>query len=206
MKRPNGLYRALYQLFARGFGWVYVLLLRVRVKGLRNIPRKGPFLVCANHRCVLDPVTLAVFFRQHLYFMAKRELFTDHGAFVEKVLRAAGAFPVERDSADLKSLREALAVLRRGDVLALFPQGRVVRGNAPVSPKGGAVWLAAHAGVPIVPVSIFCRGPWKFGRRLSVRIGRPLPPAPDRHSRGALEKAAAQLADALNRQLEESAF
>ena len=206
MKRPLLFFRMLYQVVLRVFAVPYALVLRVHYHGIRNIPKRGPFIVCANHRSVLDPVTVAAAFRQHIYFMAKRELFTDHGAFAAGVITVLGAFPVQRDKADLQSLRNALRVLRRGDVLGIFAQGRVQFDNAPFRPKAGTVLLAAKAGVPIVPVSIFCEGAWRFGKCVTVRIGKPLPASAFKnasHDHKQLRSGTALLASTINRQLEE---
>lgn len=206
MKRPCFPFRVFYQTVVRVFGILYAALMLARYHGIRNIPAKGPFIVCANHRCVLDPYTVAVAFRQQLYFMAKSELFTDHGPLAAAFLRIAGAFPVHRDSADMQSLRDAESILKRGDVLGIFPQGKVVFDNTPFRPKAGAVLVAAQAGVPIVPVSIWCKGPWRPGKRVTVRIGEPIPAsvfAGAQHDRKILRQGAALIAGAINRQLEE---
>ena len=205
MKRPCALLRFLYQFVLRLATPIGLLLLRVRFRGLANVPKKGPSILCSNHRCVLDPLTIAMGIPQHLYYMAKSELFTNHGSVAGALLRAVGAFPVHRDSADLQSLHTAEAILKRGDSLGIFPQGRVVFDNTPFRPKSGAVLLAARTGMPILPVSIWCEGPWKFGKRVTVRIGSLLPAktfsGADKDRR-LLRRCAALLADQINHQLE----
>lgn len=206
LRRPFFLFRLIYQVVVRAvtpFAW---LLLRLRYHGIGNLPRKGPFILCSNHRCVIDPFELALGVRQHLYFMAKSELFTDHGPLARGFLYAMGAFPVHRDSADAQSLRTAQAVLARGDVLAIFPQGRVIFDNSPFRAKAGAVLIAARAGVPVVPVSIYVKGPWRPFKRVCVRFGKPLPPqtfAGAERDRKTLHAGAKLLADAINHMLGE---
>ena len=206
MKRPSLWCGLLYQLLLRSTTPLMYLLLHLRFHGIENIPAKGPFIVCCNHRCILDPYMVAMTFRQHLYFMAKSELFTEHGHAAAAMLRMMGAFPVRRDSADRQSLHTALEVLRRGDCLGIFAQGRVVFDNAPFRAKSGTALLAAQASVPVIPVSIWCKGAWSFGRKVTIRIGKPISAkyflcaASDRRK---LHACAQHIADAINQQLSE---
>lgn len=206
MKRPLFLFRLIYQFLLRVTSPFGVLLLRIRFHGLRNVPKKGPYILCCNHRSVIDPYMIAMAVPQHLYFMAKRELFTDHGPLASGFLHAMGAFPVQRDSADIQSLRSAEEILKRGDALAIFPQGRVVFDNTSFRPKAGAALIAARTGMPVLPVSIWCKGAWRFGKRVTVRVGQMLPAqifSGAEKSRKLLHESAKLLADRINHQLEE---
>ncbi|MCH3971880.1 MAG: 1-acyl-sn-glycerol-3-phosphate acyltransferase [Oscillospiraceae bacterium] len=197
--------RGVYQAVVRATALPAALLLHLRYRGIHNIPKDGPFIVCSNHQCVADPYFIAIAFRQHLYFMAKSELFTEHGRAAAGFLRAAGAFPVHRAAADRQSLHTALKILQHGGCLGIFPQGKVVFENESFRPKAGAALLAARAGVPVVPVSIWCAAPWKFGKKTTVRIGPPLAAecfAGADRSRGRLRQSIALLAEAINHQLE----
>ncbi|MDD3228928.1 MAG: lysophospholipid acyltransferase family protein [Oscillospiraceae bacterium] len=206
MKRPALFFRAIYQFVLRVTAPLAVLVLRIRFRGIRKIPHKGPFIVCCNHRSVIDPWLLAIGFRQHLYFIAKSELFTDHGPHAARFLSAMGAIPIRRNCADRKGLRMAEKVLERGDVVGIFPQGKVLFDNAPFRPKSGAILLAAYVGVPIVPVSIWCKGPWKPFKKVTIRFGKPIPAetfAGAEKDRQQMRKCSKLLADIINSQLEE---
>ncbi|MCH4239734.1 MAG: 1-acyl-sn-glycerol-3-phosphate acyltransferase [Oscillospiraceae bacterium] len=205
MKRPSWLYRFLYQVILRITTPLALLVLRVHFHGIRNIPKRGPFILCCNHRSVIDPWLLAMGFRQHLYFMAKYELFEQHSSAAAWFLRSMGAFPVHRERADMQSLRTAENILQGGDVLGIFPQGKVVFDNSPFQPKSGAVLIAARANVPIVPASIWCDGPWKPCRKVTIRIGKTLPAeifSGAGKDRQKLRQCAKLLADTINQQLE----
>jgi 1-acyl-sn-glycerol-3-phosphate acyltransferase len=83
--------------------------------------------------------------------MAKKELFKS--GFASWSLHSLGAFRVDRDRFDLVAVQRALAVLERGDVLGMYPEG--TRSPGQLLPfLHGAAWLALHAGVPLVPCSI----------------------------------------------------
>jgi 1-acyl-sn-glycerol-3-phosphate acyltransferase len=96
------------------------------------------------------------------------------------VLRAAGHIPVDRVGGR-PALVAALAVLRRGDVVGIFPEGNRGRGDA-ASAAAGVAWLAVNAGAPVVPVAVLgTRRTGEavghvpgVGRRLAVEFGAPL--------------------------------
>ena len=75
-------------------------LFRLQIEGTENIPKQGPFILCSNHRSVLDPFFMAVAVPRTIRFMAKSELFEDHGRFARWLLYVVGAFPVRRDKGD----------------------------------------------------------------------------------------------------------
>ena len=133
---------------------------RIRVEGEQHIPAHGPTILASNHRSNVDPVVLASAVRRPVFFMAKAELFVfPLGA----ILRWIGQFPVKRGGVDREALRDTTAVLARGDVLGLFPEG--TRGNGrfdSVHPglcyvllQLGADGSEAGSGCPVVPVAMF---------------------------------------------------
>ncbi len=178
----------------------------IRYVGKENIPKDGSLIVCSNHRSVIDPFLVAVPFRRQLHFMAKSELFTDHGKIAAWFLRKAGAFPVHRDKGDTESIRTAEDILQKGGVLGIFPQGRVVFDLSPFRPKAGFALLSERTGAPILPVSIYMEGALRFRRRITIRFGEVIPQERlglKEHSREGLKQACACLAEQINRQLEE---
>ena len=146
----------------------------VRVTGTENVPLDGGLVVAANHRSYLDPPLLGTWFPRTIHFMAKQELFKL--PVLGPLIRTVHAFPVDRDRADVTAIREALRIIKRGDVVGIFPEGtRNLVGEAQA--RGGAVLLAATAHCPIVPVALVNT---QFAvRRLraskvEVRIGEPM--------------------------------
>lgn len=150
------------------------LLFAVRVSGEQRVPPSGPLVVAANHRSYLDPPLLGTWFPRTLHFMAKRELFAI--PVLSSLIRRVHAFPVDRDRADLGSIRRALHILKDGGAIGIFPEGtRNLDGEAKA--RGGAVLIAAAAGCPVVPVALV--GTQRAITRLraskvEVRIGEPL--------------------------------
>ena len=92
------------------------------MSGREHLPPAGPTLVVCNHVSRADPPTLGLATRpRRIYYMAKSELFRI--PFYRRAIWRLGAFPVERGGADRRALRLAREVLRRGDVLLMFPEG-----------------------------------------------------------------------------------
>src|SRR5690606_22921756 len=98
---------------------------RIETSGRENIPREGPGLCAPNDESYLD-LTLVRYLddrpRDHpMNFMARDDLFGDN--FFGRKIRECGAFPVSLDRNDPAAYRMALAALRDGNWLVLFPEG-----------------------------------------------------------------------------------
>jgi len=129
-----------------------VLGRRLRIEGMKNIPRSGPALVVGNHVGSIDPVILGINIpRLDVYYMAKSELFEKR--FMGWLFRHNHAFPVVRDSPDRTALRRALGLLARGHVLLLYPEGTRSSDGSLSRAQAGAGFIARHSGVPIIPVA-----------------------------------------------------
>ena len=148
-----------------------------QVEGRENVPQDGPLIVVSNHLSNLDPPILAASIPRRLYFMAKRGIF--HDPVVSSFLKAWGAFPLNRDGADISAIRWSLQTLERGGGLAIFPEGtRSPKGIK--NPISGVALIARKSGAPILPVGITgtesVGPPWQiaFPRgEFKVNIGTP---------------------------------
>src|SRR3954469_25885449 len=171
--RPAPLYNLVAILSAPLFYGLY----RLRAKGKENLP-DGGFVLAANHVSSLDPWVLGVplWPKRQLHFMAKAELFMP---VLGQFLRAGGAFPVRRGERDLQSIEKAMEICRRGDVVAMFPEGtRRVKGlikRHEHRPRSGSARIALSAGVPLVPAAV--KGTDRLSRfaKLRVAYGEPVP-------------------------------
>lgn len=148
---------------------------RMRFSGLENIPEHGGLILCSNHLSVIDPVFLAVAVKRQIRYMAKSELFDDHGGLARRLLYALGAFPVRRNTGDAGSVKTAVSIVEEGGVLGIFPQGGCVRGDVPFRPKAGIALVASRAQSPVLPACIDGGGTIKPLRRVTVRFGPVIP-------------------------------
>ena len=124
---------------------------RIRVEGGDNVPGEGPVILASNHRSNMDPVLLASALQRPVAFMAKAELFVGPLGWI---MRWIGQFPVRRGGIDREALRRTDAVLARGSMLGLFPEGtRGDGGFAAVHP--GLAYIVVRQRCPVLPVAIF---------------------------------------------------
>jgi 1-acyl-sn-glycerol-3-phosphate acyltransferase len=124
---------------------------RMRVQGSEHLPPSGPVILAANHRSNMDPVLLGAAVKRPVAYMAKVELFVWPLGWI---LRLIGQFPVQRGGIDREALRQTSAVLARGGVLGLFPEG--TRGDGSFSSvHPGLAYIVLRERCPVVPVALY---------------------------------------------------
>lgn len=175
LRRANlfvyGFVRVTFQAF-------FLTYLRMQRIGREHLPRTGPVIVAANHRSFLDPFVIACMARRPMYYVAKKEIFQYHPV-VAWLLAALGAFPIDRGAGDAESVATAKAILARGDIVLIFPEGTRTRPGGLGRPKRGVGRLALETGAPVVPVAVIGTGAVRRGwrirpRQVRIRAGRPL--------------------------------
>jgi len=117
------------------------------------LPDEGCGIVAANHISGLDPLLLVAASPRPLRFLIAREQYYRFG--LTWLFRLAGCIPVEREVRPGAAMREALRALASGDVVALFPHGKIhLNTDPPRKIKGGAIKLAQLSQCMIYPVHI----------------------------------------------------
>lgn len=135
---------------------VLLLLTRRDWRGTANLPREGGVILAVNHLSYVDPLLLG-----HLCydngriprFMAKAELFAVRG--LGTILRGTRQIAVYRRSPDASlALRDAVAALREGGCVVIYPEGTTTKDPDywPMQGKTGVARLALLSGAPVVPV------------------------------------------------------
>jgi 1-acyl-sn-glycerol-3-phosphate acyltransferase len=126
--------------------------IRMRIFGLKNVPRQGGALVICNHVDWFDPVLLLAASPRPILFMAKAEFLG------YKVLRwfafQAGAFPVKRGRPDRTALRHAQSRLGEGMLVGVFPEGTRSTTGGLKEPFTGASLIAARSNAPVIPCAL----------------------------------------------------
>lgn len=117
------------------------------------LPLHGPALVVANHVSGLDPLLMVAACQRPLRFIIAREQYERFG--LRWLLRAIGCIPVDRAASPHRALAAARRALQHGEVVALFPQGRIhLDTEGPVRLKPGILHLAKLSGAPVYPLRI----------------------------------------------------
>ncbi|HWU20913.1 MAG TPA: lysophospholipid acyltransferase family protein [Nocardioides sp.] len=153
-----------------------------------RIPETGGFIIAMNHLSHIDPITAA-----HLVYdygrlpryLAKAGLWDVRG--VRAILNGAGQIPVERDSRGAEAYAAAVAAVRAGKCIVIYPEATITRDPDlwPMKGTSGAARIALETGCPVIPV-----GQWgaqdllaPYGKRLHVlpprkrlvqRVGHPV--------------------------------
>lgn len=162
-----------------------LLGLKIQMSGTEHVPRTGPALLAVNHVSYLDFIfggLAAQPSKRLVRFMAKKEIF-DH-RIGGPVMRSLHHIEVDRGEG-VASYREGLRYLRMGEVVGIFPEATISRSFEIKEIKSGAVRLAAEAGVPLVPVTVWGTQrmltkdhPKDFsrGKTVAISVGEPLHP------------------------------
>jgi 1-acyl-sn-glycerol-3-phosphate acyltransferase len=175
LARAKGSNRVLYFLLRLVLVPLMKLFFGLTATGTENIPRTGPVVIAPNHKSFWDAFFLAAVVRRRLHFMGKAELFQ---GWRGRVFLALGGFPVLRGASDAEAIETSRAILERGDVLVLFPEGtRVPDPERLGNPRRGATRLAIETGAVIIPTAI--TGTEKrrrhLPRRVRIAFGEPIP-------------------------------
>jgi 1-acyl-sn-glycerol-3-phosphate acyltransferase len=152
-------------------------IFRPWVRGEEHVPETGGAILASNHLSFSDSIFLPLVLKRRVTFLAKSDYFTGRGLkgrLTAGFFKGVGQLPIDRSGgqASEAALQTGLKVLRRGDLLGLYPEGtrspdgRLYRG------KTGVARLALEAGVPVLPVAMIGTDKVQpIGRRVP-RIGR----------------------------------
>jgi 1-acyl-sn-glycerol-3-phosphate acyltransferase len=158
---------------------LFGLCWRMRLTGeVDSIPRTGPAIVAANHSSFVDPWIVGPFlFPRRIRFLITR-LWYDKSPVWNFVFRSYDTIPMERHAG--ATLEVARAALDGGDVVGIFPEGKISYDGRIQRFRSGVCYLAARTGAPVVPIGI--RGAFeslprdrKLPKRgaVTVRVGPP---------------------------------
>ncbi|HKQ59704.1 MAG TPA: lysophospholipid acyltransferase family protein [Candidatus Polarisedimenticolaceae bacterium] len=174
----------LYRIVRRLFLLLAAPLFRFAVEGAEQVPQSGPGIVVAPHRSWLDPACVSGACPRPVRFLILDDVYRKRWG--RWFYSAMGAIAVPRgEHGAAAALRSALRVLQRGEMVGVFPEGRIFTHARPGALRPGAALLALRSGAPIIPMGIDGSDrAWPHGRRwpgpaaVRVRIGAPIvPPA-----------------------------
>ena len=179
-----------------------------RYKFINNnsIPHEGAYIIASNHMSFSDPVLLGLGQRRRLFFMAKQELFKNK--FFAGLIRALGAFPVERGAGDGKAIKTGEDLIKEGNVMTIFIEGGRTKTGEFMRPRSGCALVAQQMQAPVIPACITITGnpKYRFAKRV-IHFGDPLTPqqlglTPD-GDRRQLKKATNMIMDEIKKMREQ---
>jgi len=177
--------------------------LHFKIRGLENLPEKGPYLLCSNHQSYIDPLVMAGALPYRLFrdtfALGTSDIFGK--GFLRRLARWLRVVVLDPDANLVPAMRAGAFGLNQGRILVLYPEGeRTDDGNPRVFRKGAAI-LSIHTQAPIVPIAIegfyevwprHKKSP-KFGD-LQLVFGKPIQPPPvNEASEAAYERLTSEL-------------
>ncbi|MEO9236803.1 MAG: lysophospholipid acyltransferase family protein, partial [Jatrophihabitantaceae bacterium] len=160
---------------------------RPYVEGAENVPAHGGAILASNHLSFCDSFFMPVMVKRRVTFLAKAEYFTTgglKGRLSRLFFAGVGQVPIDRDDADASrgALTTGVRILRRGDLLGIYPEGTRSPDGRLYKGKTGVARMALEAGVPVIPVAMIdTEKMMPTGRKLphlrprpGVRFGKPL--------------------------------
>ena len=166
VRKPNGvLYFIVYILLYP----LLKLLFRLEVDRKNYSPPKGPFLVVSNHVSFMDfLLVMLAFYPRRLNAVAAQKFYFYRP--LNRLLPMMGCIPKNLFDPDVRSIIGIKTVLKRGDRVLLFPEGRCTVGGAYMGVQKSTGKLIKNLGVPVVSCHIegayTCMPFWRKGLRL----------------------------------------
>ncbi|MEG1499909.1 MAG: lysophospholipid acyltransferase family protein, partial [Clostridia bacterium] len=124
----------------------------VKVVGKENIKKNENYIFICNHRSNSDPIILfnRIFRKQH--FLAKIEM--AHNKCEKFIIENFGAILIDRKKSDVHAIKKCLEILKKNEVLVVFPEGTRGNGENLSEVRNGAAMLSIKSGVKIIPMFI----------------------------------------------------
>lgn len=150
----------------------------MEVEGLEHLPATGPTVLMMNHMAFIDPVVVTASVQnRYVIAMAKAETMKDW--FPRLVVNLWGNFTVKRGEADRQAIQNSIALLQRGHLLLIAPEGTRNPETGLQAPKDGMAYILHKADALVVPTAVVGASDWsqrlKRWRRAYAHIsfGRP---------------------------------
>jgi 1-acyl-sn-glycerol-3-phosphate acyltransferase len=188
------IYLLVPEFLMRFLAWLLVhTFYRVDKEGLERIPAEGPCVIVCNHVSFVDAIVIAACVRRPIRFVMDHRIFRIPLLnFIFRTMRTIPIAPAKEDAAmKERAFAEAAAALRAGEIVGIFPEGKLTE-TGDLNPfRPGLQRILEQAPAPVVPMAL--RGLWGsfFSRsdrgramrkirglfsRIALVAGPPVPP------------------------------
>jgi 1-acyl-sn-glycerol-3-phosphate acyltransferase len=145
----------------RFVAWILIHTVH-RVKGVNveKIPEEGPAVLVCNHVSYMDAIVIMAYSPRPIRFVMDHNIFKI--PFLSWVFRTAKAIPIapakENPWLMEKSFIDVAQALHEGDLVCIFPEGKLTRDGELNEFKGGVMKIVERSPVPVIPMAL--RGLW----------------------------------------------
>ena len=189
----DAFFRFLPALAAR---WLALALIkfcyRIRIRGASSIPSRGAALLVSNHVSYVDALLIGYCVRRPVRFVMIRAIYENR--WLNWFFRIMRVIPISTDESPKKilaSLRAARSALDAGELVGIFPEGKISVAGLPDDFRPGMEYILRDSAHPVIPVYLggvygsvfsrfktppFRRMPARFPYPVAVHFGSPLPP------------------------------
>jgi 1-acyl-sn-glycerol-3-phosphate acyltransferase len=176
--RINWINRIFRALAKPVFRLIFFMLSPIKLSGLENVPKSGPYLIVFNHVSIFDAPFLVAFWPGTMEVLGADDVWNRAGQNL--LARFWGGIPIRRGEIDRGAMEGMLMALRAGRPLLIAPEGGRSHQPGMRQAKAGIVYLVERTNVPVVPVGILGATPDYFQRAkqlkrppLEMRVGKP---------------------------------
>ena len=155
------IYLLVPEFLMRFLAWILIhTFYRVDKEGLDRIPREGACVIVCNHVSFVDAVVIAACVPRPIRFVMDHRIFAlPLLNFIFRTMRAIPIAPEKEDAAmKERAFADAAAALRDGEIVGIFPEGRITDNGELGRFRPGLQRILAEAPVPVVPMAL--RGLW----------------------------------------------
>jgi 1-acyl-sn-glycerol-3-phosphate acyltransferase len=150
----------------------YRIFHRACWENIQAIPPGGGIL-CVNHISNHDGPLISCIIRHRLVRWAtKEELFRNK--YLSYILTKTGCFKVNRNKADIGSVRDMFRILHNGGLVGIFPEGTRMKNKSrsSISLSRSPIILSERTGLPVIPIRI--TGDFKLFKKTRMIVGKPI--------------------------------
>ncbi|MEL6163617.1 MAG: 1-acyl-sn-glycerol-3-phosphate acyltransferase [Cyanobacteria bacterium J06628_3] len=187
---------------------------QITITGQENLPKSGPVILAPTHKARWDSLLLpyatgrCVTGRDLRFMVTSTECRGFQGWFVRRL----GGFPVNSKRPSITTLRHTVELLKRGEMLVIYPEGNIFRDNEVHPLKPGIARLALNAesshpglGVKILPICLNYSHPYpSWGADVSISIAPAIKVAD--YNNGCVKQDAKSLTDDLAYALQQLSY